>query len=135
MSENWTPEKRTGDWVPVFLAMLRESGNVRLSCSQAGIARSLAYARRESDPEFRRQWDEALEEALDLLEAAARARALTISDTLLIFLLKSHRRHIYGDKVDVTLTVRQEAERIAAEQGLDADEIMAEAMKIIGGAG
>lgn len=87
-----TPKKRsTGDWRPAFLAALRNSGNVRASCQAAGIGRSVAYDQKEDDPIFAKAWADAMEDACDALEAAAQARAMTSSDTLLIFLLKAHR--------------------------------------------
>ena len=74
--------------------------------------------RRHSE-DFAAQWDEALEEGTDLLEAEARRRAVTginkpvfykgevvgsipkYSDRLLIFLLKAHRPQMFGDGVKV----------------------------------
>jgi predicted anti-sigma-YlaC factor YlaD len=100
MSNRLTPKKKAlklAEWVPLFLATFRETGNVRLSCEAVGVARQTVYAHAEASEEFRKQWDMAKEEAIDVLEAAARARGLEQSDTLLIFLLKSHRREVYGD--------------------------------------
>lgn len=131
------PEKRrdAGEWQPAFLAMLRNSANVRLSCASAGISRKTAYAHRQADPEFREQWDEALEDACDLLEASARMRAMLGDTTLTIFLLKAHRSEVYGDKVkqDITVTIRRQAERMAQEWGLDPDELLREAERIVNG--
>ena len=71
---------------------------------------------------FAAQWDEALEEGTDLLEAEARRRAVTgidepvyhkgevvgsikkYSDTLLIFLLKAHNPQKFRDGVKVEHT-------------------------------
>lgn len=94
-----TPKKRgAGEWKPIFLASLATSGNVRLSCEKAGIARRIAYTWKEKDEEFARQWDEAIDEAVDILEAIATQRARTTSDTLLIFLLKAHRPEKYRER-------------------------------------
>ncbi len=92
------------DWVPMFLQTLRESGNVRTACATVNISRRRALAQRDKNDKFRRDWDDAVEDAIDSLEQTARDRAMEASDTLLIFLLKSHRRSVYGDqkKVDVT---------------------------------
>ena len=68
--------------------------------------------------QFRRLWEEALEQAMDLLEGEARRRATGVkrdvwyagekvgsesvySDTLLIFLLKAHRPAKFRDNVKV----------------------------------
>ena len=54
-----------------------------------------------TDPAFHEAWQEALEIALENLEAEARRRAMSGSDTLLIFLLKSLKPDTYGDKIRV----------------------------------
>lgn len=96
-------------WRQPFLENLAMSGNVTAAAKAVGVGRRQAYAARERSQVFRRQWDEAVAEATDLLEAEARRRALVgyeepvfyqgqevsrvrkYSDTLLIFLLKAHR--------------------------------------------
>lgn len=96
-----TPEKVTpkkaDEWRPVFLSTLRNTGNVRAACQATGITRKTAYQHRNQAPEFAAAWDEALEDAIDALEAVAINRARTSSDTLLIFLLKAHRPGLYRD--------------------------------------
>ena len=87
------PKRRrlgNGTWKPGFLAALRNTGNVRASCQAASVNRAVVYRRRDDDEPFRLLWDEAIHEALELLEAEARLRAMSGSDTLLIFLLKAH---------------------------------------------
>jgi hypothetical protein len=131
---NLTPEKRTaGEWRPQFLAALRNSGNIRASCQAAGVSRQVVYDHRRRSAEFRQQWDEALEDAIDVLEAEARRRAMQSSDTLLIFLLKAHRPEKYSERVRLDVLIRQAAERVAAELGLTADEVIAEAERIAAG--
>lgn len=87
------------DWMPAFLAALKNSANVRASCQAAGISRKEAYKRRASSARFREAWDEALEDALDVLEAVAFQRAKASSDFLLWKLLASRRRDVYGERV------------------------------------
>lgn len=94
----------SGSWMPAFLESLAENANVRLACLAAGVSRPAVYARRENDASFRAAWDTALEQACDILEEIARKRAREISDTLLIFLLKSHRPGIYRDTHRFELT-------------------------------
>ena len=117
-----TPKKGAGEWRPPFLAALRSSGNIRASCQAAGVSRKVAYAHRQKWPEFRKQWNDALEDAVDLLEAEARRRAMQSSDTLLIFLLKAHRPDKYSEKVGLDLLIRQQAERVAAEHNAECSE-------------
>lgn len=99
-----TPKKpaSSGEWREPFLATLRNTANVRASCHVAGVSREAAYKARAADPEFAEQWRHAMDDALDALEATAFKRASETSDVLLIFLLKSHRRGVYGDKIEVT---------------------------------
>lgn len=83
------------EWMNTFLAVLRNSGNVRAACDKAGISRISAYTARDRDSIFRDAWDEAKQDAVDILEAVAWSRAQTQSDTLLIFLLKHNRPETY----------------------------------------
>ena len=103
MAGNKTPKRQGGEWRPAFLAMLRKTCNVRESCKKAGVSRPVVYDHRDRDPAFRAQWDEAIVEAVELLEYVARRRAMRTSDTLLIFLLKAHKRDMYQDRKIVTL--------------------------------
>ena len=63
-------------WQGGFLEALRNSGNVRAAATVVGIERSTAYRARKRSVRFARQWDEALEDAADVLLAEARRRAL-----------------------------------------------------------
>jgi hypothetical protein len=130
MAENYTP-KKADEWRPVFLATLRNSANVRAACLAAGITRKAAYLSRDASAEFRRQWDEAIEEATDILEAAARKRAVESSDTLLIFLLKAHRPDKYGEKAKIEILIRQTAEQVAKQTGMSVEDVIAEAERIV----
>lgn len=103
-----TPKRKapsSHEWTTAFLGALRNSGNIRASCAAAGISREAAYKHRESDAAFADRWKDAQEDAIEALEAAARSRAMSASDTLLIFLLKAHRPDVYRENIkqDVTL--------------------------------
>lgn len=109
-------------WEEAFLAVLRASGIVRHACEAAGVSRTTAYDRRERHPDFAAAWDEAMEDACDLLEAEARRRALEgvekpifwqgeqvatvreYSDTLMTLVLKAHRPEKYRERVDSRLS-------------------------------
>lgn len=86
-----------GDWKERFLRKLTERANVSEAARLAGINRQYAYRARDEDPEFAAGWDEAVEEAIDKLEAAAWARAKKQSDALMTLLLKAHRGSKYKD--------------------------------------
>lgn len=108
-----TPKRRArrksaGEWKPAFIAAMRKDPCVRDACRAAKINRATAYEHRDSDPDFKKQWDEAKAEGIDVLEKIARKRARGRSDVLLIFLLKSYRpetfrettRHLHGGDPD-----------------------------------
>lgn len=119
-----TPKKsggnfRTQKWRAAFLEELSRTGIVLLASKKAGIGRFAAYKARKSDPKFAEQWDDAVDEAVDLMVAVARSRAVNgtdkpvyqggrqvgtireYSDTLLIFLLKAHRPEMFRDSYDL----------------------------------
>ncbi|OGR25922.1 MAG: hypothetical protein A2139_14295 [Desulfobacca sp. RBG_16_60_12] len=97
-------KRPSGDWMPAFLACLEETGNVREACLAAEVQRPHVYDHRELSPEFAAAWDNAMEMACDKLAEEARRRAMEISDTLLIFLLKSHRPSVYRETYRHELT-------------------------------
>ena len=84
-----------------------------------GFSRRTAYNYRESDPEFAAEWDDAIEEAVELLELEARRRAYDgvdepvfyrgmecgvvrkYSDNLTMFLLKAHKPEKYRERSEV----------------------------------
>lgn len=129
-----TPQRRP-DWTVRFIEVFAATGNVRLAASAAGIDRSTPYRRAQASPTFAAAWVAAREDAIDVLEAEARRRALNASDTLLMFLLKSERPDKFRERVEVKLDLRREAERIAARLGVDPEATIAEAERILAGSG
>jgi hypothetical protein len=106
-------------WRPKFIAALRNSGNVRAACQQAGVPRRTAYRHKARSPEFADDWDEAVEDACDYMEGEAFRRAMQgvdkpvtvagerevikdYSDSLLMFLLKAHRPGKFRERVEHT---------------------------------
>jgi hypothetical protein len=112
-----TPRK-----IDVFINMLAKCGVVSKACKAAGISRMTAYRYRENDPVFKDQWDEAIDIAVENMEAEAQRRAVEgvlkpvyqkgtkvgtvreYSDTLLIFLLKAHKPKKYRDNATIEHT-------------------------------
>ena len=93
------PEPRR--WYGAFLAALRNSCNVRASCTTAGIHRSTAYEARQRDPLFATAWEDTLGDAIETLEAHARAMAFAGDTIMTIFLLTAHRPEVYRDRYEV----------------------------------
>lgn len=94
-----TPKKRRA-----FLDTLAEGLSVKAACEAGGFSRNTAYRWREEDPDFAKQWDDAVEAGTDILEDVAHRRAIEHSDTLTIFLLKARRKEKYADLVRNRLT-------------------------------
>ena len=92
-------------FMDVFLEKLRDSGNVRLSCKAAGVPRRTVYNWRDKWVTFADEWDEALEDACDILEMEAWKRAVNEkSDRLLMFLLKAHRPEKFKERTATEIT-------------------------------
>lgn len=81
-----------------ILEALAKGSSVSAACAHAQVERRRFYEWRESDPEFARSVDEAIDAGTDRLEDVAIRRAEDSSDTLLIFLLKARRREKFGDR-------------------------------------
>jgi len=90
----------------LFLEELQLTGNVSAATAKAGLDRSLVYRRRNLNPEFREKWQNAMDQALDYLEAYLWDKAMgketsdagrVIDEKIAIFLLKAHRPEIFGD--------------------------------------
>ena len=114
-----TPRK---DWRPAFIELLRATGNVTLAAQHVGRSRNQVHDVRQRSKRFAAQWDDALEEATDLLEAEALRRAVTgidkpmffkgevvgstkkYSGRLLMFLLEAYKPEKFrnGDEVEKT---------------------------------
>ena len=91
-------------WHDAFLADLAENCNVANAARMAGVDRSTVYRHRDENAEFATAWDDAVEAGIQALELAARKRAMSVSDTLAIFLLKSHRPDTYRENKRTELT-------------------------------
>ena len=105
-------------WQRMFLATLEMRGNVRAATTKARIARSWAYAARDSNDAFAAAWKEALEDAMDRPEEEAWIRAVDgrakaiyqggklvgyvqeYSDGLMVTLLKAHRPEKYRENFE-----------------------------------
>lgn len=102
-----------------FLDTLRETANVTLAARSVGITLGTAYKHRKDDALFAERWAEAIDEAVDMLEAEAHRRAFQgteepvfykgdevgyvrkYSDPLTMFLLKAHRPDKYRERSEV----------------------------------
>ena len=123
------------NWRPAFLQTLKETGNVLLSCRVAGISRKQAYKTRQTNAAFAAEWADCMDDAIDMLEDIAVQRAKTVSDVLLIFLLKAHRPEVYRETVNLRIEharIIEDTRRLAEERGLDPEAAVAEAKALLG---
>lgn len=103
-----------------FLVELAKCGNVTAASAAAGFSRVSAYRAREKNAQFAKAWDDAVEKAMDALEAEAYRRAFEgtekpvyqqgrlvgtvqeYSDTLAMFLLNGRRASVFKHRAEVT---------------------------------
>lgn len=87
-----------------LLARLATGASISASAKSALVARSTYYEWRESDPEFVRLADEAIETGTDVLEDSALRQAKSGNTTLMVLLLKSRRPDKYKDRSESAFT-------------------------------
>ena len=116
--ENLTDAQRS------FLAVYGKMGVIKRACKVAGVGRTTHYEWMEANPEYRRAFEAAQEDAADSLEAEVYRRAVKgvrkpvgwykgvaggyvreYSDLLLMFALKALRPEKYRERVDVRGTL------------------------------
>ena len=116
-----TPKKEPKS---IFLDRLSKSPNVSAAAKAAGYSRNYFYDLRKVDSVFAAEWQDALDQSLDAAEGELYRRAVRgvskpvfylgqevgkvkeYSDTLLIFLLKSHKPEVYKETVRNEMTGR-----------------------------
>ncbi len=83
-------------------------------------SRKTAYQWRERDEEFRQQWKDAIEDGIDMVEAQVHTRARQSDTKAAVFLLRSLRRDVYGEHLDVDVSGTLSVEEInRAKASLD----------------
>ena len=112
--------KLTPRRLKAFLDTIVETGgNITKACKKIHVARATMYERRQENPEFKKQWDEAVDRGIDVLEDEAKRRAYdgvikplfhdgkrigsvrTYSDMLMALMLKAHRTK-YKDRHEIS---------------------------------
>jgi hypothetical protein len=94
----------SSDWTESFLAVLKNTGNVRRSCEEAGVSRTTVYSRKRKDKNFSARWVEAMENAIDRLESMVLKQAEQGDKTQLRYLRKWLRDSVDGDKATAELS-------------------------------
>ena len=121
----------------IFLAALADLPFVSMAAARAGLSRQTVYRMRKQDEAFAAAWDEAIEEAVDAIEAEAYRRALhgydvyltcakglildadgkpvmqrRYSDLLLIMFLRAYRPELYRERRTVDVRLGDLAQRM-----------------------
>ncbi len=124
-----------------FLKHFRRSGNVSDAARLAKVDRTAPYRWEREDPKFKKAWEIAREESIDVLEKEARRRAVTgylepvyfqgkkvgavkkYSDQLLVVLLRAHHP-AFKEKLEVTAKTRNPVHaRIEEALAIDIDKL------------
>jgi hypothetical protein len=116
-----TPKKRA-----VFLKALAETGTVTHACRAAKLPRQTAYDWRAADPEFAKQWTDAIDVVADRIENALLTLALKCADdnhppkatTAAIFLLKGLRPEKFRERHDHRVSGKLEVTQPKTEEEL-----------------
>lgn len=111
MNPRFTPEMKER-----FLELIEETPSVQRVAEIIGVPRRTIYHHKKTDLAFAKEWDAAIDRAMDdLLGEAHRRATVEKSDRLLEVLLKFR----YGDKLSDRLKVQVEH-----STGLDADVLL-----------
>lgn len=102
--------------------MLAAGGSVTAAAGKIGMTRQALYQAKSADPEFAREWDDAIEAGTDVLEDEAVRRAKDGSDTLLIFTLKARRPDKFKDRAQVDSTVTFDRSSLLRDAARISDE-------------
>jgi len=116
--------RRRKAWRAAFLEAIATTLDVQAAAAAVGVDRTTPYLTARRDPGFQAAWAAAEAIAAAQLKAEGYRRALNGSDTLLLAYLKAYFPEQFGDKLGVQVDVRREAERLAAEFDMPADEIL-----------
>lgn len=127
---------RTVQREEILLAALRDRPVFSYACRKARVSKVAFYEWKRDDPLFAQAVEDAWNYGLDAIEDALAERAIESDTQAGMFLLKTRRRAIYGDKatVNINLTIQEKAKRMAAELGVPVDDLMSEAMAVAGDA-
>ena len=128
--------RRIPVWEKPFLASLRATANVYHACRSVGIARNTAYTARKRSKTFARLWNEAIEDAVDDLENAAREQAMTGNTQMMTLLLKAYRKEKFSERYHLVhhfdpeiIEMLKEIEKVAGSRNRSLISVLQETIK------
>lgn len=113
------------------VAILKEMPIVEVACQKARIARATYYRWLKKDPVFAQQCKEALDQSTDAVSDIAEAKLVTAireGNMQAISFWLRHHRAVYGNKLNVSGTIRHESAALSPEQ----EELVSRALRIAG---
>jgi hypothetical protein len=78
-------------------------GVIGIACDEACVKRSMHKAWLQHYPRYKELFDELQDRFVDGIEKVGIEKAKSGSDGMIQFMLKAHRREVYGDKSDVNV--------------------------------
>lgn len=84
-------------------------GVIGLACDRSGVSRKAHCRWLEDYPKYKELYETMRERFVDGLEAVAIERAKEKSDSLMLALLKAHRKEVYGDTSNVNMNLTGQA--------------------------
>lgn len=102
-----------------FINQLREKATVYHAALVSRISRKTAYQWYQRDQQFAEAWEDAVEDAVDVMETSVYERALAGDNLLSMFWLKRYRPQ-FRDKVQVDIQViNEEIQERMRQVGMD----------------
>lgn len=94
------PSSYTRQKGATVLDKLVENEGVARAAKAVGVSRKTVYNWRDAHPEFKDAFDDVQDSITDEIEKTGVAKALDGDVTMIIFMLKSRRREVYGDRTE-----------------------------------
>lgn len=113
---------RTGNWKPVFIQALRETGLVYRAAEIAHVNRRTANRERYDDPDFDEQWSDALEDYKESLEEEVDRQGKAGNIIGLMFRLK-RLDPLYRDRIDLNINYPELFKQLVEKHRLSQEEI------------
>lgn len=128
-ARNRRPSKRNAARQETYLAAIRAGASRQVAASAAGVGRTTAWRWAQADAEFAAAVDRADAEAEGaMMEVINRAAPRTWRAAA--WWLERRRPETYGRHAGPTADFRKMVRRMAAAEGLDADELLREVERI-----
>lgn len=89
------------DWQERYLELLAEGATKKDAAREVGVSRQTAHNEMQRNEAFALAVHDVAEEGIDRIEAKGHELALAGNEKLIMFFLRTRRREVYGDQLDV----------------------------------